>query len=110
MEQNNFIIVLTTVETEQQTEELSQKILEKKLGACVQTQKIKSRYWWKGEIKCGDEYLLSIKTKTKLFSDLSKFIEKNHPYETPEIVQIPIINGSDEYLEWLESVLICEKS
>ncbi|MDR2794536.1 MAG: divalent-cation tolerance protein CutA, partial [Holosporaceae bacterium] len=98
-------IVLTTVKTEQQAGELSQKILGKKLAACVQIQKIKSRYWWNGEIKFGNEYLLLIKTKTKLFSDLSKFIEKNHPYETPEIVQIPITGGSEKYLEWPESVI-----
>jgi periplasmic divalent cation tolerance protein len=102
---NNFAIILTTIETEQQAENLAQKILEERLAACVQIQEIKSRYWWKGEIKCGDEYLLLIKTKTKLFSDLSKFIKQNHPYETPEIVQIPITSGSEKYLEWLESVI-----
>jgi periplasmic divalent cation tolerance protein len=105
MERSNFAIVLTTVETEQQAEELSQKILEKKLAVCVQIQEIKSRYWWKGEMKCGDEYLLLIKTKAELFCDISEFIKQNHPYETPEIVQIPITGGSDKYLEWIESVV-----
>jgi periplasmic divalent cation tolerance protein len=110
MEQNNFIIVLTTVETEQQAEELVQRILEKKLAACVRLQKIKSHYWWNGEVQHSDEYLLSIKTKTELFPNVSEFIKQNHPYEIPEIVQIPITDGSDEYFEWMESVLNRQKS
>jgi periplasmic divalent cation tolerance protein len=110
MEQSNFSIVLTTVETERQAEELSQKILEKRLAACIQVQKIKGRYWWNGKIEHSDEYLLLIKTKIDLFPDLSEFIPQKHSYETPEIVQIPIINGSDEYFEWMDSVLNCKKS
>jgi periplasmic divalent cation tolerance protein len=105
MKQDDFAIVLTTVETERQAEDLAQKILAGKLAACVQIQRIKSRYWWNGKIEHSDEYLLSIKTKAGLFSDLSEFIVENHPYETPEIVRIPIADGSDKYLEWIESVI-----
>jgi periplasmic divalent cation tolerance protein len=103
--QEKFVIVLTTVETEQQAEELSQKILEKRFAACVQIQQIKSLYWWNNKIAHSDEYLLSIKTRAGLFHDLSEFIKKNHPYEIPEIVQIPITDGSEQYLKWLESVI-----
>jgi periplasmic divalent cation tolerance protein len=110
MEQSSFIIVLTTVEIEQRAENLALKILEEKLAACVQIHKIKSNYWWNGEIKCDCEYLLSIKTKAELFHDISEFIKQNHPYEIPEIIQIPIISGSDEYLKWMESALNYKKS
>jgi periplasmic divalent cation tolerance protein len=105
MERSNFIIVLTTVEDEQQAEDLAQKILEERLAACVKIQKIKSRYWWNGKIDHSDEYLLSIKTKADLFPNISEFIKQNHPYETPEIVQIPITDGLDEYFEWMESII-----
>jgi periplasmic divalent cation tolerance protein len=104
MNVSDFIIVLTTIETKQQAEDLAQKILEAKLAACVQIQKIQSRYWWNGKIECCNEYLLSIKTRADLFAELSEFIGKNHSYEIPEIVQIPIIDGSSEYLNWMESV------
>ena len=99
----NCIIVQTTIGSKKEAKELAQKILEEKLAACVQIQKIESSYWWKGEIECSDEYLLSIKTKTDLFYNLFEFIQKNHHYETPEIIQIPITYGSDAYLEWIES-------
>jgi periplasmic divalent cation tolerance protein len=96
---------MTTVESEQQAEDLTQRILEEKLAACIQIHKIRSRYWWNGKIENSDEYLLSIKTRASMFSDLSNFIKQNHPYEIPEIVQIPITGGSDKYLEWMESVV-----
>jgi periplasmic divalent cation tolerance protein len=110
MNQSNFAIVLTAVVTEQQAEALAQRMLERKLAACIQIQKIKSYYRWNDKIAHDNEYLLLIKTKTNLFSDLSEFIKKNHSYETPEIIQIPIISGSNKYLEWMESVLNHKKS
>jgi periplasmic divalent cation tolerance protein len=99
------IFVLTTVETEQQAEVFAQKILEEKLAACVQIQKIQSRYWWNEKIERADEYLLSIKTRADLSSELSDFIKQNHFYEIPEIVQIPIAGGSEEYLNWMRSAV-----
>jgi periplasmic divalent cation tolerance protein len=101
---SSFVIILTTIGTKQQAEDLAQKILEAKLAACVQIQKIQSRYWWNGKIECGDEYLLSIKTCADLFAELVDFIKQNHSYEIPAIVQIPIIDGSSEYLNWIGSV------
>ncbi|MDR2645983.1 MAG: divalent-cation tolerance protein CutA [Holosporaceae bacterium] len=109
MNKNDFVIVLTTIETKQQAEVLAQKILEEKFAACVQIQKIQSRYWWNGKIRCSDEYLLSIKT-CAMFAELSDFIKQNHSYETPEIVQIPITDGSAEYLSWMRSAVKCRKA
>jgi periplasmic divalent cation tolerance protein len=94
-------IVLTTVNDARQSEALSGKILEKKLAACVQIQKIKSFYRWQGKVEHNDEYLLLIKTRSGLFAELSAFIKENHSYQTPEIVELPIENGSDEYLGWI---------
>jgi periplasmic divalent cation tolerance protein len=110
MNRSNFAIVLTTVESEQQSEDLAQRILKRRFAACVQIQRIKSHCWWNGKIEHGDEYLLLIKTKARLFHDLSEFIMENHPYETPEIVQIPITDGSGKYFEWMESTLNHKKS
>ncbi|MDR0677747.1 MAG: divalent-cation tolerance protein CutA [Holosporaceae bacterium] len=101
MNRSNFVIVLTTIETKQQAEVLTKKILEKKLAACIQIQKIQSRYWWNGKIERSDEYLLAIKAPANLFAEISNFIKKNHSYETPEIVQIPVTDGSKEYLDWI---------
>jgi periplasmic divalent cation tolerance protein len=110
MNKNSFVIVLTTIGTKQQAEIIAQKILEAKLAACVQIQKTQSRYWWNEKIECSNEYLLSIKTRDDLFDELVDFIKQNHFYEIPEIVQIPITNGLEKYLEWMKSTVKCRVS
>ncbi|MDR2158359.1 MAG: divalent-cation tolerance protein CutA [Holosporaceae bacterium] len=96
-----YAVVLSTIDSERKAEILAKKILRKKLAACVQIQKIKSFYRWKGQTEHAEEYLLMIKTAADLFSQLSEFIRQNHSYETPEIVQIPITEASKEYLDWM---------
>lgn len=102
---NDYSIVLTTVGLENDAEVLAEKLLKAKLAACIQIQKINSFYTWNGNIERSDEYLLSIKTRTDLFENISEFIKQNHSYEVPEIVQIPTTNGSNEYLDWLRGSL-----
>ncbi|GHU15535.1 divalent-cation tolerance protein CutA [Alphaproteobacteria bacterium] len=101
---DDYTIVTTTVETEQQAEALARKIVVEKLAACVQIQKIKSVYSWNDKIELNDEHLLMIKTRSDLFAEISEFIKENHDYQVPEIVQIPITNGSNEYLSWIKKV------
>ncbi|MDR1982319.1 MAG: divalent-cation tolerance protein CutA [Holosporaceae bacterium] len=105
MKHSEYSIVLSTLKSEEDAEILAQKLLQKKLAFCVQIQKIKSFYPWKNEIEHADEHLLLIKTRTDLFQELSEYIRLNHSYKIPEIVQIPIIDGSKEYLDWGSSVV-----
>ena len=101
---SKYSVVLTTTSNEQQAEELAQKILGEKLAACIQVQQIKSHYVWKGEACSDPECLLMIKTRVSLFEELEAFIRKNHTYETPEIIQIPVISGFAGYLSWIDEV------
>ena len=94
-------IVLTTTANEAQAETLARQIVEARLGACVQIQAIKSFYRWKGALCAEPEWQLSIKTAQARFEALAQFIVAHHDYETPEIVQIPIRAGSDDYLRWV---------
>lgn len=98
-----YSIILTTVSLETEAEDLAEKLLETKLAACIQIWKIKSLYRWDEKIERSNEYLLSIKTKSDLFVKVSELIKQNHTYETPEIVQIPITNGLNEYLSWINN-------
>ncbi|MDR2067447.1 MAG: divalent-cation tolerance protein CutA [Holosporaceae bacterium] len=106
---DNYSLILTTIDCRQEAERLAERILERKLAACVQIQKIKSFYRWNGKIERGDECLLLMKTRASLWSKLSEFIRQNHSYQTPEVVQISIGDGSREYLDWLEAVTIDPK-
>jgi len=102
---NDYVVVITTTENEQDAEDLAEKILENRLAACIQVQQIKSYYSWKGSIRNDPECLLLIKTRADLFEKLEKFILSNHKYETPEIIQIPITNGFTGYLNWIDAVI-----
>ena len=66
---------------------------------------ITSTYWWKGSIETAEEWLCLIKTSQNLYADLEKAIKEMHPYETPEIIAIPILTGSSDYLQWLDNEL-----
>ena len=99
-----YCMVLTTTASAQQAEELAQAIIAAKLAACVQVQQVQSYYRWEGQVRNEPECLLFIKTRSDQYQALEQFISANHAYETPEIVQLPIIKGSGAYLRWIDEV------
>ncbi len=101
---SEFIQVFTITETEQDAQKIARALVEKRLAGCVQIiGPIKSIYWWKENIETAEEWLCIIKTKKRLFEKLEKSIREIHPYETPEILAIPITKASEDYLNWLDS-------
>ena len=98
-----YCIVLTTTASQQQAETLARQIVQARLGACVQIQSVKSFYSWQGALRAEPECQLAIKTRGDRFAALAQFISAQHPYDTPEIVQIPITAGSSDYLRWLDA-------
>ena len=102
----SFIQVMTTTETKEQAMDIARHLVEEKLAACVQIPApIESIYRWKGKVELSQEYLCLIKTREDLFPSVETAIKKLHPYETPEIIAVPIIRGSTEYLTWLDDAL-----
>ena len=76
--------------------------MESKLAACVNiTPPIESIYHWEGKIVRDDEYQLFIKSTRELFPEISAAVSKLHSYRTPEIICLPIIEGSQNYLQWV---------
>lgn len=102
----NFIQVTTTTETKEQAQAIATHLVEEKLAACVQmTDAVESTYRWKGSVETAREYLCLIKTRADLFPQVEAAIKKLHPYETPEIIAVPITEGSEKYLTWLSEAL-----
>jgi periplasmic divalent cation tolerance protein len=60
-----------------------------------------SRFWWKGKIDSADEVLLIIKTRETAVSDVINTVKRNHSYSVPEIIVLPIVGGSEGYLNWI---------
>lgn len=100
--ESGYIVVLTTVGSEEQGEKLARSIVGAGLAACVQIQGIRSVYKWKGEVCAEPEFLLMIKTVERQYASLERHIKANHSYETPEIIKLPIAGGSREYLAWID--------
>lgn len=99
----SYIQISTTTETKEQAQKIAKYLVEQKLAACVQISgPIESTYRWKGNVETASECLCLIKTRKTLFKKVEAAINKLHPYETPEIIAVPIIKGSKEYLNWLD--------
>jgi periplasmic divalent cation tolerance protein len=100
---SGFIVVFVTVPNCAEAKKLAKLLLEKKLAACVNiVPKIESHYWWKGKLEKASELLLIIKTRKTLFPKLAAQVRKNHSYSVPEIISLPVADGSKAYLDWLK--------
>jgi len=98
------ILVLTTVAKKSDAARLSRALVEERLAACVTTlPAAESRFVWKGKLCVEKEFVLLIKTLAKSFSALEKRLKALHPYECPEIIALPLSQGSIPYLQWLAS-------
>ncbi|MFW9974745.1 MAG: divalent-cation tolerance protein CutA, partial [Candidatus Thorarchaeota archaeon] len=84
------------------SKELAHILVETRLCACVNIiHNLTSIYHWKNEIVIDDESLLMIKTETKHSEALWECVKKNHPYEVPEFIVLPIKWGSQDYFDWI---------
>ncbi len=102
----DYIVVLVTTPDEKVAEKIGNILIEKKFAACVNIVKdINSIYFWKGKIENDSEALMIIKTRYELFEELSNQIKSQHPYTVPEIIGIPILTGSDTYLNWIDETV-----
>lgn len=96
------IVVQTTTGSSADAEKLAEIIIQHAQGACVQiVGPMTSVYQWQGTIQKEEEFLVSIKTTSQVFSSLAELIRQHHSYDVPEIIAIPIVDGSREYLEWV---------
>lgn len=97
-----YIQVVTTTEKREDAEKIAKALVEKRLAACAQlVGPIVSTYWWKGNIETAEEWQCLVKSKKSLYGEVEKAIKMLHPYETPEIIVLPIVSGSADYLKWL---------
>ncbi|OQX95925.1 cytochrome C biogenesis protein CcdA [candidate division KSB1 bacterium 4572_119] len=100
----HVVLILVTTANKAEAEQISQSLVEKKLIACCNiVDSVESIFYWKNEICKESEVLMLLKTKKELFTLVEKEIKQLHSYENPEIVALPIICGSEEYLSWVKA-------
>ena len=104
--ENSFIIVFVTTSSKLEAEKISKQLLVEKLIACANIiGPVTSHFHWAGKIECAEEFLVILKSRRDLFEALSDKVKALHSYEVPEILALPVIAGSKEYLGWLSSFL-----
>ena len=101
-----FIIILVTCGARKEASAIAEALLKKRLAACVNiTSEIDSKFWWKGKIDSAKETLVMLKTVRANFKKVEAEIKRLHSYEVPEIIAVPIVAGSKEYLSWIKGVV-----
>ena len=100
--QSDCIVVYITAPTVEDAQSLARSLVKEKLAACVNIiPGIQSIYQWNDAIETDQELLLICKSRTERFDSLKKRVQALHPYDVPEIISIPIQNGSEPYLNWV---------
>jgi periplasmic divalent cation tolerance protein len=100
---SDFVLAFTTLPADFDAAQLAQDIVGSGLAACVTiVPGIRSVYTWKGVPQVDSEQQLLIKTTTEQVDPLWDLLRDRHPYDVPEFLVIPVIDGSDEYLKWVD--------
>ena len=100
------IVVFVTCGNPEQAKKLAQSLVEKRLAACVNILPgVNSWYWWEDKVTEDQEVLLIIKSSRKKFAELEKDVQRLHSYAVPEVIAVQIVEGSENYLRWIEGSL-----
>ena len=98
-----FLMVQTTTDSRGEAVELARAAVEARLAACAQVSgPVASAYWWEGTVERAEEWLLTLKLPASGYQALSDFLTDSHSYDEPEIVAMPIVAGSENFLSWIE--------
>lgn len=104
-------MVFVTAGSPEEGERLARALVEERLAACVnRITPVRSIYRWEGKVEQSEEELLVIKTRRGLFDHVKKRVQELHSYSVPEIIALPIVEGSEGYLRWLGEGLLKGKS
>jgi len=103
MKKADKVVVLITASSEEEALKIAESLVNEKKAACVNiVPGVDSVFRWEGKLDSARESLLLVKTKASLFPEIVELVKRMHSYEVPEIIALPIIAGSEDYLKWLD--------
>ena len=95
-------LVYTTIGSQAEAKELAKRIVSEKLAACCNYFPVSATYEWKDELVEDEEVMLIFKTSQQCYSALEQRIKESHPYELPAIEAVELVDGSPEFLAWID--------
>lgn len=102
----DYCIILTLTSSLDEAKKITHTLIRSKLAACANIiQNVTSVYEWKNEVCEDAEYLVFIKTRKELFEQVKNSILKNHSYELPAILMLPVETGLEGYLKWVDETV-----
>ena len=103
---SEYVAVFITAADDEEARLISQALLEQKKVACANIiAGVSSQFWWQDKIDSANESLLIVKTTASLLNKVVTLVQEAHSYDNPEIIALPIIGGSQDYLEWIGRVV-----
>jgi len=98
----DYLLVITMCSSEEEARKIAEAVVSEKAAACCNiVTDVRSVYFWQGELRNDREVLLLIKTTGESFPRLRLRIAELHSYEVPEVIALPIVDGSQDYLRWV---------
>ena len=102
VEGEDAIVILITVASREEAERIARRLVEDRLAACVNiVPQVRSLFIWQGKFTQEDELLLVVKSRRARFRELAIAVKQLHSYSVPEIIALPILVGSSDYLRWV---------
>ena len=106
MEDPAHIVVFITAADAEEARLIADVLLQQKKAACVNiVPGLSSLFWWRDKIDSAKESLLIVKTRASLLDEIVELVKEIHSYDNPEVIALPIVGGSDDYLEWLDEAV-----
>ena len=97
-----FVQVLTTVGNQDEARRIADALIERRLAACVHiVGPVESFYRWQGKIEDANEAVMIVKTRMSLAEKVTAGVKSGHSYETPAVLVLPILGGSQPYIDWI---------
>jgi len=98
----DYVQITTTTGTRQDAERIAAELVSRRLAGCVQVSgPIASTFRWQGIVETAEEWVCVIKTSRAQVAAIHTALAEIHPYEVPEIIATPIVDGGEAHLKWL---------
>jgi periplasmic divalent cation tolerance protein len=102
LKETGLVVVYVTASSREEGDKIGKDLVGSKLVACCNVvPAITSHYVWQGSLACDEEVLLVMKTRLALVERIAARVSQLHSYALPEVIALPIVAGSQQYLKWV---------